>query len=223
MRRPGRFLLLCAGVLLLVGCALVTFLVGAVLFGMLVPPIGLWFLLGIPLAVVLLFSGFSLCEAFIQDEEPGDGPLEGVLLGFVVVAFFATLAAIVSGAIGGPHLYQKYYGEKTTAVVSSVFEVNGEDGGVLKQQYLVRDEKTGEDLGMLAQAPQDGSAEGDRVEVYVDRRGWVPPVAADQLGLATVPGVVLGCCFAVIAVGALVVIARAFVVLVHPRRIADRN
>jgi hypothetical protein len=223
MRRLGRFLLLCAGVLLLVGCALVTFLVGAVLFGMLVPPIGLWFLLGIPLVVVLLFGGFSLCEAFIEDEEPGDGPLERVLLGFVIVAFFATLAAIVSGAIGGPHLYQKYYGEKTTAVVSSVFEVNGENGGVLKRQYIVRDDVTGADLGMLAQSPHHETAEGDRVEVFVDPHGWVPPVAADQLGLATVPGVILACCFAVIVVAALAVIARAFGALVSARPPADRN
>jgi hypothetical protein len=64
-------------------------------------------------------------------------------------------------------------------------------------------------MGVLAQAPEDETAEGDRIEVVVDPHGWVPPVVADQVGRTTVPAIILACCFAVAVLAALAVLAAA--------------
>lgn len=134
-----------------------------------------------------------------------------------MVVLIAMLVAFFPGVIAGPQIYQKYYGEKTTAVVTSIVTNNGENGGVIKYQYFVRGDATGEDLGVLAQAPGNETAEGDRIEIVVDPRGWVPPVAADQLGQTTVPAIILACCLAVAALATLAVLTTALGTLVSAR------
>lgn len=158
-----------------------------------------------------------LCVDFIDDVEPNGGPVNRVFYGSVVIAFIVMLVAFLPGIIAGPQIYQKYYGEKTTAVVTLIMARTGENGGVTKYQYFVRDDATGEDLGALAQAPGDEVARGDRIEIVVDPRGWVPPVAADQVGHATVPAIILACCFAVVALAALAILARALGALASAR------
>jgi hypothetical protein len=209
MRGLARFLLLCVGVTLLLGFCLVAFVTAVGIMGIFVSGLGLWFLLGIPLAVALFLGGVFLCVPGLDEMESPDGPVSRVFYGAVLVGFFAMLVAFVPGVIAGPQVYQKYYGEKTVAVVRSILVVNAENGGVLKHQYYVEDAATGEDLGVLARTPEDETAEGDRIEVVVDPLGWVPPVAADQIGQTALAEVVLACCFAVVALAALTILATA--------------
>jgi hypothetical protein len=135
--RPVPFLLLCVGVTLLLACCLVAFVTAVGIGGIFISGLGLWFLLGIPLALALFGGGIWLCEAFIDDVESNDGPVNRV--------FFRSLVVVLIAMI-----YQKYHGEKTTAVVTLIVTNNGENGGVIKYQYFVRDDATGEDLGVMS-------------------------------------------------------------------------
>jgi hypothetical protein len=218
MRGLTRFLLLCGGLTLLLAFCLVAFVTAVGIGGIFIAGLGLWFLLGIPLAFALFVGGMGLCVVIIDDVESNDdGPVNRVFFGSVVIAFIAMLVAFIPGVFAGPQIYQKYYGEKTTAVVTSILTNNDENGGVIKYHYFVQDDTTGEDLGALARTPSDETVEGDRIEVVVDPRGWVPPVAAAQLGQTTVPAVILACCFAVILLAALAVLATALGALASAR------
>jgi hypothetical protein len=222
MRGLGRFLVLCLGMVLLLACCLVTFVMGVSLVGMYLLGNGPWFLLGFPLAVALLVGGLRLCSTCLPDVTSSDGPVEQMFLAFAGIAVLVMLVALLPGAMGGPQLYQTYYGEKTTAVVTSIITTNNESGGITKYHYSVRDDVTGEDLGTLAQAPWDDTKRGDRIEIVVDPHGWVPPVTADRVGHSTVAAITLTVCFAVIILQALAVLATALWrwVLARPRRVA---
>ncbi|MDT0345897.1 hypothetical protein [Streptomyces litchfieldiae] len=208
MRRMRRFFLLCVGVTSLLACWLVAFVV---LFGLLVRAFGLWVLIGIPLVPALLMLAAWLILPFVDEVEPDGGPLLYVLAGSGCVAVAALWVAGVTADLAGAQVYHARFGEQTTAVVSWVDPVRNEYGNVTETWYYVVDPTTEEHLGVLAQEPANGTAEGDRVEVSVDPRGWMPPVPVDRLGWTTVPTAILVCCFAAVVLAALAVVAMALV------------
>jgi hypothetical protein len=69
----------------------------------------------------------------------------------------------------------------------------------------------------MERGPRERAGAGDRIEVSVDPRGLVDPVAAERLGWTTVPTVILVVCYAVTALGALVAVVVALLVRPSPR------
>ena len=196
----GLFARLFLGVVLLLAFWLVAVLVFAGLVGRL---FDWWVLLGIPVAAVLLLAGLWLLMDYVTAMEPGDDGLVGRL--FTISVFVAVVAGGVAGitaGMAGPQLYHEAHGSTTSAVVTYIGVVNGENGGVTGHLYHVDDQRTGDDLGWLAQVPRDDTAEGDVIEVSVDPRGWLPPVPVDSMGGTRVPAVVLVCCLGVVGFAA---------------------
>lgn len=75
--------------------------------------------------------------------------------------------------------------------------------------YYVVDAATGEDLGILAREPANETAKGDRIEVAVDPRGWVPPISVDSLTGTTTPAIVLASCLGAMVLAALAIVGTA--------------
>jgi hypothetical protein len=178
----GRFLTLCLGVVVLF---VFWVLAVVVIAGVVELWHSWWVLAGIPVALVLLVAGFLLVMSH------DDGPVATVTVG-----------------LSGPQLYHERYGEPVDAVVTYISTTNAENGGTLHWQYHVTS-VAGDDLGYLARIPARETAEGDRIEVFVDPHGLVPPVAADNLGGTTVPAVILACSCGVMALFGLAIIAAA--------------
>lgn len=191
--------------LLLVGFWVVAVVVLAGMTGMFLSG---WLFLGIPLAVVLLFAGGMLTMSATEPEWD-DGPVVYALGLTVLVGLGSGLVATIMVGMWGPQIYHEHYGERTTAVITYIATTNNESGGVSNYLQHVADATTGADLGWLAQDPLGEPAEGDRIEVSVDPRGWVPPVPVDRMGGTGTPAVVLACCFGAVALTALATIATA--------------
>lgn len=194
----GLFALLCVGVALLVTAWMVAFVA---LAGMVVGAFGLWVLLGIPVVLVLVVVGMALLVGFVED-----GPVLGAFVVSIFVALVTMTVGVITADAAGPQIYHERFGEKATAVVTAIIEIRAD--GYASDQYYVRS-VTGESLGVLAQNPWDGTKRGDRIEVLVDPRGWMPPVPVSRMGPTTVPVVVLGCCFGAVALAGLAIIGAA--------------
>lgn len=191
--------------LLLVGFWVVAIVVLAGMTGMFLSG---WLFLGIPLALVLLFVGAMLTMRATEPEWD-EGPVIYALGVMVFVGLGAGLVATIMVGMWGPQIYHEHYGERTTAVITYLTTTNNESGGVSNYLQHVEDATTGADLGWLAQDPLGEPSEGDRLEVSVDPRGWVPPVPVDRMGGTGIPAIVLACCFGAVALTALATIATA--------------
>ena len=206
MQRLGLFTLLCVGVTLLVAAWVVTFVAIA---GLAVGAFGLWVLLGIPVVLILLAVGMLLVMGFMDLMEPPleGGPVFGAVTGLFLVGLGTMTVGIITADLAGPQIYHERFGEETTAVVTTIVPIRTD--GYATDQYYVSDPDTGEALGVLAQNPWDETKRGDRIEVLVDPRGWVPPVPVSRMGSNTVPIVILVCCFAAVALAGLTIIGAA--------------
>lgn len=177
---------------------------------------GLWVLLGIPLGFVLLVCGFGFCLPF-NVLEPEDGPFAKMFSGALVVAVVAWLPAVYAGVVSGPQVYQEHYGEETTAIVTRIDTIGDGNGGVFNYVFHIRDEASGDDLGVLAEVPEDRDLdEGDRVKVVVDPHGLVPAVVAGQSGPTTVSAIILASCVVVVALAALTSLLSALAAAILP-------
>lgn len=206
MRRLWSFSLFCVGVTSLLACWLTVFVV---LAGLFLRAFGLWLFLGIPLALGLLLLGGWLMLPFMDEVEPDGDSILGAVAGSLFVAVAAMTVAVATADLSGAQIYHVRFGEETTAIVSWTNPVRNEYGNVTETWYYVTDYATKKDLGVLALAPSDGTTKGERIEVSVDPRGWMPPVPVERLGWTTVPTIVLVCCFAAMALAALTIIATA--------------
>lgn len=212
-----RFLLLCLGVVAL----LVFWLLAVVVYAGLAGAWHSWWVLaGIPVALFLLFVGFMLVMGY--DEPDNDGPVSTLFTIWVFVAIGTGFVAFAAASMAGPQLYHQRFGEPTAAVVTSISAINSENGGVAHWTYSVEN-LDGEHLGWLADPPLNETAEGDRIEVFVDPHGLLPPVSADSLRGTTPAAVVLACCLGVMVLFDLaIIVAGAYRRTGVPRSKASR-
>ncbi|MDT0345343.1 hypothetical protein [Streptomyces litchfieldiae] len=121
------------------------------------------------------------------------GPLLGSIgvrcLGWRAMAALTVLTLILPAIalFFGGHAYHDALGERTTATVTARSGSGGEN-------YELREEPGGEDLGTAAIPPKEAVEVGERLEVSVDPLGWVAPFPVDRLGGTAPWGVLLGAC-----------------------------
>jgi hypothetical protein len=193
-------------VIVLLACWLVAyvFIAGAVFRAF-----SLWLLLGIPLALGLLVLGGFLMFAFMDELAPADDSILYALVVFLVAGVATLFVAGATTDLAGAAVYHSHYGQHRTAVVTWITPIRNEYGSVTETWYHVVDPATGEDLGRLAEEPANETAEGDRIEVAVDPRGWLPPISVDRLTGTTTPAIILASCLGAMVLAALAIVGTA--------------
>ncbi len=110
-----------------------------------------------------LFVAVVMIE-FTVDRPPSPRVEQTMMAGYIVLASFA-MAALVAG-------YYQIGCDRLTAVVTA--DGGHNDGEWIWSLYVTRTD-SGEDIGYVMHSAE--VAVGDEVEVYVDPRGWAPPVS----------------------------------------------
>ncbi|MGP3966970.1 hypothetical protein [Streptomyces sp. 6N223] len=208
MRKLWLFSLLCVGACALLASWLVAYVV---IGGWALQTAGSWSGTGILLTLLLLAAGALVVPYMHATEglDSGSGPIFTALRVFLGTAALTLVAAGITTALAGPQLYHARFGERTEALIVETEPALSEDGERVGTRYRVASHATEEDLGWLMRGPMERAAEGDRIAVTVDPRGWLGPIAAERLGWTTVPTAVLVCCLAAVALAALGIVAAA--------------
>ncbi|TDC67024.1 hypothetical protein [Streptomyces hainanensis] len=129
----------------------------------------------------------------------------GAVLGGVTLA--ATAVAWTTSAVVGHQLYHERYGQRVDAIITEAEPILNNNRNRTGTRYHLVDHHTERDLGWMDRGPGERADAGERIEVSLDPRGRVSPVAVDRLGWTTVPKGVLAGCFGAVALAAAVVVA----------------
>jgi hypothetical protein len=200
--------LLCVGVAALLLCWPVALIViGGVFTGA-----WGWWMAGGALLVAVLFTAGQLTQPYMRRAGDRDVNAIAAALGlYLVVGALAFVVAAITAGVAGPQLYHHYEGERTQAVVTETEDLPWWTEGVLRKgiRYHVIDSATERDLGWMERGPTEAVERGAHLEVSVDPRGYVNPVAAERMGWTTVPATIIVVCYAVTALWALFAVAIA--------------
>ncbi|GAB2870609.1 hypothetical protein [Streptomyces mayteni] len=217
MRALGRFCLffglLCLGaVALLAGWTVVV-----APFALVLLPAGGWWTFLAVLLYLALFMLVGLTAMWLLAQVLDDWWLRvvpsrparvaGAVLGGVTLA--AMVVAGLTSAIVGHQLYHERYGERVDAIITEAQPILNDDRNRTGTRYRIVDHHTEEDLGWLERGPRERADAGERIEVSLDPRGRLDPVAVDRLGWTTVPKGILAGGFGAVALATVAAVAAA--------------